>query len=88
MVLNEPWRRVGVEMVNDFLIADMDLTFFDQCRNRNNHGKLFRITFEVVDHGDDCLIILPGQDDLRSLVKDFRIGLVSRISPLKFLAEE
>ena len=62
-------------MVDDFLIADMDLTFFDQCRNRDNHGKLFRIPFEVVDHGDDCLIVLPDQDDLRSLVKDLGVGL-------------
>jgi hypothetical protein len=75
VVLNEPWRRVSVEMVDDFFIADMDLALFDQCRNRNNHGKLFRIPFEVVDHGDDRLIVLPGQDDLRSLVKDLRVGL-------------
>ena len=60
-----------------FFIADMDLTFFDQCRNRNNHGKLFRITFEVIDHGDDCLTTVPGQDDLRSLVKDFRSALAT-----------
>jgi hypothetical protein len=75
VVLNEPWRRVSVEMVDDFLIADMDLALFDQRRNRNNHGKFFRIPFEVVDHGDDCPIVVPGQDDLRSLVKDLRVGL-------------
>jgi hypothetical protein len=62
-------------MVDDFLIADMDLTFFDQCRNRDNHGKLFRIAFKVIHHGDHCLIVLTGQDDLRSPVKDLRVGL-------------
>lgn len=61
-------------MVDDFLIADMDLASFDERRYGNHHGKLFRIAFEVVNHGDDCFIVLANQDNLRRLVKNLRIG--------------
>src|SRR5262249_36169901 len=74
VVFNQPWRRIGVEMIDNLLVADMDLTFFDQCRNRNNYRKLFWISLKVVNHGDDGLIVLPDQNDLRRLVEDLRVG--------------
>src|SRR5215831_17014035 len=74
VVFNQPWRRIGVEMIDNLLVADMDLILFDQCRNRNNYRILFWISLEVVDHGDDRLIVLPSQNDLRGLVEDLRVG--------------
>src|SRR5262249_54715346 len=74
VVFNQPWRRIAVEMIDNLLVADMDLILFDQCRNRNNYCKLFWIALEVVDHVDHGLIVLPGQNDLRRLVEDLRVG--------------
>jgi len=60
-------------MVDDLLIADIDLAAFDQSGYGNHDRELLRIAFEVVYHRDDCFIVLTCQDDLGCFVKNLRI---------------
>ena len=73
-IFDQPRRSVGIEMIDHFLIADVDLAALDQGRNGDYHSKLFRIAFKVVDHGDHGLVVLARQDDLRCFVKNLGVG--------------
>ena len=75
VIFHQARRGVGVQMVDDFLVADVDLPAFDQRRHRYHHGKLFGIAFEIIDHGNHGLVVLARQHDLRRFVEDLGVGL-------------
>ena len=62
-------------MIDDFLVADVDLALFDERRHRDDDGEFLRIAFEVVHHGDHGLVVVADEHDLRRLVENFRVGL-------------
>ena len=74
-IFDKPRRRVGVEMIQERFVADMDLFPFQYRWHRHDYGELFGIPLEVVGHRQHCLVLVPDEHDLRRLVKEFSVRL-------------
>ena len=74
-VLDQPRRRVGVEVIDQRLLADVDLLALEQRRHRNHDGELLRLALEVVRHRHHGAIAVAHQHDLRGLVEQLGVGL-------------
>ena len=73
-VLDQPRRRVGVEMVDQRLVSDMDLLLLQDSRNRNHDRKLPGVAPEVIGHRQHRAVAVPDQHDLRRSVEQLRVG--------------
>ena len=62
-------------MIQQRLVADMDLILLKDHRHRDDDRELLGITLEVVRHRQHSLIVLAYEDDLRSLVEQLRVSL-------------
>jgi len=62
-------------MVQQRLVADVDLILLKDRRHRDDDRELLGITLEVVRHREHSLVVLSHQDDLRGLVEQLRISL-------------
>ena len=72
-VLDETRRRERIEMIDERIVGHMDLLSLDERRYGNHHRELFRLASKVVDHGDDGLVAVPDENDLRRLVEELDI---------------
>ena len=68
-VLDQPRGRVGVEVVEQGPLGDVDLLLLEEGRDGDDDGELLRIPLEVVGHGEDGAVAVARQDDLRGLVE-------------------
>ena len=62
-------------MIQQRLVADVDLIPLQHRRHGDDHGKFLGIALEVVGHGQHGLVVLPHEDDLRRLVEQLRVRL-------------
>ena len=61
-------------MIDERIVGHMDLLPLDERRYGNHHRELFRLASKVVDHGDDGLVAVPDENDLRRLVEELDVG--------------
>ena len=62
-------------MVEQRLVADVDLLPLEHGRHRDHHRELLRVALEVVGHGEHGAVAVAHQRDLRGLVEELRVGL-------------
>src|SRR5882672_4865852 len=62
-------------MIQQRLVADMDLILLQHGWHRDDYRELLRIPLEVVRHRQHRLIVLAHQDDLRGFVEQLRVSL-------------
>ena len=74
VVFDEARRRIGIQVVNQASLGDIDLSTFDKRRNGNDNGKIFDIALKVISHRYDGSVVVTNQHDLRRLVEKARIG--------------
>ena len=74
-VLDQPRRRIGVEVIDERLVADVDLLALQERRHRNDDGELLQVALEVVGHRHHRAIAVAHQHDLRGLVEQLGVGL-------------
>ena len=67
--------RVGVEVVEERPLADVDLLALEERRHRDDDGELLGIALEVVRHREDGAVAVAHQDHLRGLVEELGVGL-------------
>ena len=72
---DEAGRRVRIEVIDERLLADVNLLAFEECRHGNHNGKFPRRPLEVIRHGHHGAIAISDEHDLRRLVEQFRIRL-------------
>jgi hypothetical protein len=70
VILDQPWRGIGVEVIDQGLVADMDLLTLQERRHRHHDRELLRTSLEVVHHRQDRAIAVADEDDLGRLVKE------------------
>ena len=81
-VLDQSRRGKRVEVIHQRFVGYVDLFALDECRHGNHHGKLARLSLEVVDHGDDGFVVAAHEYDLRRFVEQLSIGF-GDIEPAK-----
>ena len=74
-VLDESRRRVGVQMIEERPLGDVDLLALEEGGDGDDDGELFRIALEVVGHGEDRAVAVAHQDHLGGLVEQLGVGL-------------
>ena len=74
-VLQQAGGGIGVEVVEQGLLGDMDLLLLQEGRDRDDDGELLRIAFEVVRHGEDRAVAVASQYYLRGLVEQAGVRL-------------
>jgi len=62
-------------VLDDGAVGDPDLPLLEHRRHRHHDRELLGVAAEVVGHRDDGLAIVTGQDHLRGLVEQLRVGL-------------
>ncbi len=66
---------IRIQVIDERLLADVDLLAREECRYGNDHGEFLRLALEVVRHGHHGAIAVANQHDLRRLVEQLRIRL-------------
>ena len=74
-VLDQSRRRIGVEVVDDGLVADVDLVARQQRGHRDDDGEFARVALEVVRHGDHGAVAIPCEHHLRGAVEQCGVRL-------------
>ncbi len=74
-VFDEARRGVGVEVLDERPLADVDLPARQERRHGNDDGELLRVAVEVVRHRQDRAVAVPHEDDLRGAVEELRVAL-------------
>src|SRR5262249_55961175 len=74
-VLDEAWRGIGVQMLENRAIADVDLLALEYGRDRHDDGELLQVSAEVVGHREHGLVVATDEHDLRRLVEELRVRL-------------
>ena len=65
VILHQTRGRVGVEMLNDLGVNHPHHLALKKNGHRHNQGKFLGLTPVVVDHGQDSLIVIADNHDLR-----------------------
>ena len=74
-VLDQARRGVGVEVLEERPLADVDLPARQEGRDGHDDGELLRVALEVVGDRHDRAVAVPHEDDLRGAVKELRVAL-------------
>ena len=74
-VFDETRRRVGVEMVDERPVADVDLLAPQERRHRHDDGELLQAALIVVGHRQHRPIAVAHEHDLRGAVEQLGISL-------------
>ena len=75
VILDEPRRRVRVEVLEELRVADVDLLLLDRGRDRNHDRELLRVALEVASHRQHGAVAVADERDLRRPVKELRVRL-------------
>ncbi len=75
VILDQPQRRVGVQVVDRGRLDHADLLALDETRHRDHDGEFLRLALVVARHRDGGLGAVAGQDDLGGLVEQLGVGL-------------
>jgi hypothetical protein len=60
-ILDEPGRRVGVEVLDERAVAHANLPLLEDGRHRHHDGELLEVAPEVVGHGENGLVVVADQ---------------------------
>ncbi len=74
-VLDETRSAVGVEMLEDLAVADVDLALLEHHRHRDDQREFRELALVVVHHADHRAVGVAHQHDLRRLVVEARVRL-------------
>ena len=75
VILDEARRGVGVDVIDQLVVGDVDLRLGDDRRHGHDQRELLGVAGVVRRHGDDRAFVLAGDDDLGRLVEQFAVGL-------------
>ena len=75
VVFGQPRCAVGVDALEQRLVADMDLLAFEHLGHGNDQRELPWIALVVVEHADHGALAVAHQDDLGGLVEQPGVGL-------------
>ena len=64
MIFDQARGCVGVQMLNNGTIADVDLFTLDHRRDRYDDRKVLGLAFEIVGHRDDRPVLVTYENDL------------------------
>jgi hypothetical protein len=74
-VLDQPRRGVGVDMIDQRPLGDVDLLARDERRHGNDDGEFLRRALEVAGHRQHRAVAVAREHDLRRAVEQRRVGL-------------
>ena len=74
-VLYQSRRRIGIQVIDQGLVSNVDLPALDEGGYRDDHRELLWVAPKIVGHGDDGFVIVSDQDHLRGFVEELRVGL-------------
>ena len=63
-ILDQAGRGIGVEMIDQRVLGDVDLAALEHARHRHHERELLQGALIVVDHGDHGLAVVADEDDL------------------------
>ena len=75
MVLHQARRRVGREVIDERLVADVDLIPFNQRGHGNHQGKFLGAAPEIIGHGEHGPVSIPHQHHFGRPVEEFGVHL-------------
>ena len=74
-ILDQARRTVGVDLLEQFAIADMHLPLLQHDRHRHHQRELRRLALVVVHQADDGLVVMMRDHDLRRVIDQRAVGL-------------